>query len=227
MTSFKYLGPSPLGLSWGRPDVTTFLDQTALRVHLAIDGTALDPALTVYEQAAVTWAEDYMKRSIMAREHRWVLADFPRGYHRASAHSMRSLQLPRGQTIRVNNIEYTQNGAVRYMYGPSSSGSPPSEDFQEDLHSESGGTIMPLRSRDWPTVDYDAIAPVVVNFRAGWETAEEVPTPIVHAVMFAIDDMLEVRGTADLAQLASIAANGKTALFRESLIGYYRLIRIY
>lgn len=227
MTIWKQAGEHPLKLTWDEPDVTTFLDQTALRAHLAIDGVALDPALDLWEQAAIDWAEDYMKRSIMAREHRWVLADFPRGYHRSSAHSMRAIQLPRGKTIRVNYIDYTLGGQQLRLFGPSASGSPTSEDFQEDLAGDGGGTIMPLRNRDWPSVDYDAVSPVVISFRAGWETAAAVPAAIKHAVMFAIDDMLENRGVQDLAPVAALAAQGKTLEFRESLLGYHRLIRVY
>jgi hypothetical protein len=226
MTSFTHhIGPNPLTLSWSRPDVTTFLDQTTLRAHLAIDGSALDALLVVYEQAAIDWAEDYMKRSIMAREHLWVLSDFPRLHYRSYGRA--PMQLPRGKTIRINSIDYFNAGVERHLYGPSTSGSPPSEDYQENLSSESGGFIMPARGRDWPSVDCDVISPVTVNFRAGWETADEVPAAIKHAVMFAIDDMLESRGTQDLAALGAIAANGKTSQFRESLLGYYRLIKVY
>lgn len=224
---YHYNGIHPISLSMERPDVTTFLDQTTLRAHLAVDGSALDSTISLYEKAAVDWAENYMHRSIMARGHRWVLRDFPRGYHRDYSHGMRGIHLPRGKTIRVSSVDYSFNGAILQLFGPSASGSPPSEDFQEDLHSDSGGLLMPLRNRDWPSVDFDAVAPVVFNFRAGWETAEEVPPEIVHAVMFAIDDMLEVRGTADLQILQSIAANGRTLAVREALLGYHRLIRVY
>lgn len=223
-----YSGTNPLKLTWDNPETTSFLDQTVLKTHLAVDGSALDFAIEIYEQAAILWAEDYMRRSIMAREHRWVLSDFPRGHHRTSSHSMRSMQLPRGKTIRVNYIQYCRGGQYLNLFGPSASGSPPStSDFQEDLAGDGGGTIMPLRNRDWPSVDYDSVNPVVVSFRAGWETPSEVPAAIKHAVMFAIDDMLEVRGVKDIADLQQLAAVGKTVEFRESLLGYHRLIRIY
>jgi hypothetical protein len=227
MTIANQPGEHPLKITWDQPDVTTFLDRETLRAHLATDGTALDLPIALYEQAAINWAENYMRRSIMAREHRWVLADFPRGYHRGDIRSMRAVNLPRGKTVRVNYIDYTLGGQALRFYGPSSGGSPPSTDFQEDLAGDMGGTIMPLRNRDWPAVDYDAINPVVISFRGGWETVEEVPASIKHAVMFAIDDMLEVRGVKDLTELQSLAAQGRTLEFRESLIGDYRIIRVY
>lgn len=226
-TGAPYSGLNPLKLTWDAPDTTSFLDQTVLRTHLAVDGSDLDFAIEVYEQAAIDWAEDYMKRSIMAREHRWVLSDFPRGHHRASSQSLRAIDLPRGKTIRVNYIQFSRGGQYFNLFGPSASGSPPSEDFQEDLTGDNGGTIMPLRNRDWPSVDYDSVNPVVVSFRAGWELASQVPASIKHAVMFAIDDMLEVRGVKDMADLQSLAAQGKTLEFRESLLGNNRLIRMY
>jgi hypothetical protein len=217
MTNWKQAGESPLRITWDPPDETTFLDEDILNTHLSVDTiNGLDAAIELYEQAAINWAENYMRRSIMAREHRWVLADFPRGYHRSNAYSMRAITLPRGKTLAVNSVKYTLGGQEVTL-----------SSFQQDLAGDMGGTIMPLRNRDWPAVDYDAISPVVISFRAGWESSDDVPAAIKHAVMFAISDMLEVRGVKDLVDLQSLAGQGKTLEFRESLLGDYRIIRVY
>lgn len=227
MTIASQPGENPLRLTWDPPDELTFLEDDLIQTHLSLDEVnGLGSMVELYEQAAINWAENYMRRSIMAREHRWVLADFPRGYHRASVHSLRAIQLPRGKTVRVNSIQYSRGGSTITLTGPSTSPTAGSS-YQEDLHGDMGGVILPLRNRDWPSVDYDVVNPVVINFRAGWEEPDDVPAAIKHAVLVAMSEMLEHRGLQDLASLQTVAAQGKTLEFRESLIGDYRIIRVY
>lgn len=213
---------TPISLSIDVPDrLPIDLGDEELKVHLALDGSAFDNILEkIYIPAAVAWAENYMHRTIMAREHRWVLRGFPLGYE--------EIRLPRGKTIAINDIEYTRGGQTLSIYGPSSGGSPSETiGFQEDLSSDMGGRIRPLRGRCWPSVDYDAIAPVAINFRAGYEEKSQVPPNIRHAILFALDDIMEVRGVTDLATLQSIAANGATAQAREALLSDMRDLRFY
>lgn len=224
----RNLGMNPISLSVDAPSSPLFTAADEdLKKHLALDGDALDSLVfNAYVPAAVAWAEDYMHRTIMARSHRWVLRDFPRQWYHMN--NGQEIVLPRGKTIAVHDIEYSVGGSIRALYGPTSGGSPSEEvGFQEDLNSDSGGVLLPLRGRCWPSVDCDVPAPVVINFRAGYESPEDVPAVIRHAVMFAIDDMLEVRGITDLAVLQNIAATGSTFDARTALLAPYRLIRIY
>lgn len=216
---------NPLSLTIRTPDIATPVDPDILKAHLAVDGSSLDDLLAVYLQAATTWAEGSMHRSIMARSHEWVLKDFPRRCNRLDTEE---IVLPRGLTQSVDSITYTDSGGTsRTMYGPSSGSPTQSVSFQEDLRSDDGGRLRPIRGRCWPSVDCEAVSPVVITFRAGWEDPVDVPAPITHALMFACSDMLEMRGTADLAVLQSIASSGKTFDAREALISQYVVRTVY
>lgn len=187
------------------------VDLGLIKKHCAVDGTEFDALLTSYLFAAIAWAEGAMHRTIFARSHSWVLCEFP-------TTAKQEIRLPRGKTRSVDSIEYIVDGATLTFRGPSS-GSPAGADFQEDLRGDDGGVLMPVRSSVWPSVDFDAPAPVVINFTAGW-LAAEVPGDIVHALLFAVSDAFENRGTADMTQ-------GRNFETRETLISSYRLVRWY
>lgn len=186
------------------------VDLGLIKQHCAVDGMDFDALLTSYLLAAIAWAEGATHRTIFARSHSWVLCEFP-------TTAKQEIRLPRGKTRSVDSIECVVNGATLTFRGPSSN--PVGSDYQEDLRSDEGGVLMPVRSGVWPAVDFDAPAPVVVNFMAGW-VAGEVPSDIIHALLFAVSDAFENRGTADM----TLGRNFET---RETLISSYRLVRWY
>ncbi len=197
------------------------LNQDVLKAHCSIDGDSLDDLLALYERAAIQWAEDEMKRTILARAHSFVISDFPR-----YPNSTQQIVLPRGLCQSVQGIVYVRDGESVSMFGPSA-GSPGGSDYQEDLGDLKGARLLPLQSTCWPSCDLDAIAPVTITYTAGWNTPNDVPANIKHALMFAIADMLEVRGVTDLAALAAIAASGKTFDARSALISKYVINKVY
>jgi len=152
-----------------------------------------------------------MRRTIYAREHTWVLREFP-------PCSPQEIHLPRGKTQSVDAIAYSVGGSVTTLTGPSSS--PEGTGWQEDLRGEDGGVIMPTRGSSWPSTDLDVPSPVVITFTAGW-LADEIPDDIIHALLFAVSDAFDTRGSADLTVF------GKNFDTRESLISRYRLKRWY
>jgi uncharacterized phiE125 gp8 family phage protein len=182
-----------------------------VKTHLAVDDIDSDALIEMYTLAAIRWAETFMRRTIYARSHSWVLKDFPRG------HDQR-IWLPRGKTQSVESIVYTNGGSATTLTGPSS-GSPAGTDFAEDLRGNSGGYVLPLSGQAWPAADCDAASPVVINFTAGWLTGE-IPDDIIHGILFAVSDAFDSRGTADLTQ-------GRNFSTREALISPYRLHRFY
>lgn len=188
------------------------LSLSLARLHCGIDGTDFDELLELYALGAITWAENTMHRTVFARSHTWVLRDFPRD-------ACQEIRLPRGKTVSVESVAYVSGGQTLTLTGPSS-GSPGGTGFQEDLGSDDGGLLKPNRSNAWPSVDVDAVAPVVITFTAGYATAA-VPADITHAMLFAISDMYDTRGSADLTIF------GKNLTTRESLISPYKLHRWY
>jgi hypothetical protein len=185
------------------------IDLDLIREHCAVDGSEFDTLLTAYLGAAITWAEGQMHRTIFPRPHRWVLREFPLG----------EIRLPRGQTISVESIEYYADGSPVTITGPSS-GSPAGTGWREDLRSKSGGVLAPVHNGEWPTADTEAPAPVTINFTAGYPTGE-VPQDITHALLFAVSDMFDTRGSADLTVF------GKNMSTRMALISPYKLVRWY
>ena len=185
------------------------------KLHSRIDSSDEDELLQVYIGAAVSWAEGAMHRTIFQRSHRWVLRDFP-----VCRYS--DIRLPRGKASSVSGIAYVAGGQTVTLRGPSA-GSPAAADYQEDLTSDSGGVLMPPQGGSWPSVDYDAVAPVVVTFTAGWPAAE-VPAELKHAILFAVEDMFDLRGQGDF-EPAMVAASGPRYSVREALISGYRLTR--
>lgn len=192
------------------------VDLDLIKTHAAIDGTDFDALLPVYLFAAIDWAENAMHRSIFARPHRWILRDFPRGQSGIS--TLQGIRLPRGKTQSVEKIDYVSGDQTFTLTGPSSAGSA-GTDYREGLRGDDGGVVTPVSGGCWPSVDSQAPAPVTIHFTAGW-LASEVPSAIIHAILFAVADAFEMRSKADLTDGFRIDA-------REALISAYRLVRFY
>lgn len=187
------------------------LDLTLAKQHVAEDSTDNDVLIETYILASIRWAEGQMRRTIYSRAHTWTLKDFPRG-------TDQTIRLPRGKTQSIDSVQYVAGGSTVTLTGPSS-GSPVGTDYQEELRSDGGGILLPAQGASWPSSDVDAIAPVTINFTAGWLTAN-VPGDIIHALLFAVSDAFENRGTADM----SAGRNFET---RQALISPYKLHRWY
>jgi hypothetical protein len=161
-------------------------DLELLKTDLRISTDDLDAVLmSQYIPDAVQWAEGAMRRSIMAREHRWILAEFPRG-------AFPVIMLPRGKTQSVASIAYVSGGVTTTLRGPSS-GSPVGTDYQEDLRGHRG-RLLPVRGGSWPAVDCDVPSPIVITFRAGWTEAADVPEDIKRGLVARISDSIEIPG---------------------------------
>jgi uncharacterized phiE125 gp8 family phage protein len=187
------------------------VDLAALKQHLRVDVPDDDALIGTYLLAAVSWAEGAMHRTIFSRGHRWVLRDFPQDTYQR-------IRLPRGKTVSVDKIEVDRRDGLLTLRGPSS-GSPAGTDYMEDLRGDDGALVMPQAGASWPSAELDRPAPVTVHFTAGWAQAD-VPQEIVHALMFAVADAYELRGTPDL-------NGGRTLDAREALISGWRLSRWY
>jgi uncharacterized phiE125 gp8 family phage protein len=204
---------NPLRLEVSALDASPFpLDLAAVKQHLAVDDTDSDELIQIYMQAAIRWAEGSMRRTIYARPHLWVLREFPQDRYS-------EIRLPRGKTQSVASIAYSSGGSLVTLTGPSS-GSPAGTGYQEDLTGDDGGVLMPPRGQGWPQADSDVPAPVIINFTAGYLTAE-VPEDIIHGILFAVSDAFELRGTGDFTVF------GRNFETREILISPYRLKRFY
>jgi uncharacterized phiE125 gp8 family phage protein len=200
------------------PDTPGWLiSKDLIALHGRIDASDDDSLLQAYLKAAIGWAENETHRTIFQCEHRWVLREFP-------VWDRMEILLPRGKTQSVSSISHVEGGETVILRGLSS-GSPAGASYQEDLRGDGGGMLMPLRGTSWPTVDCDVPAPVTITFSAGWAT-DEVPAEVVHAILFAVEDLYDIRGTGDF-NAAVLSASGPRFAAREALISGYRLSRWY
>lgn len=184
-----------------------------VKAHIREDSDDFDTIIELYMRAAIEWAEGVMKRTIYARAHAWILGDFPRD-------AVGEIWLPRGKCSAVQSIVYRDAaGTLQTLTGPSS-GSPAGDDWQESLSGDAGGLLYPPLGGVWPAANVYAAAPVQINFTAGWASAE-VPSDIVHALLFAVADMYDTAGSADLTVF------GKNLTTRNSLVSPYILNRWY
>lgn len=159
------------------------IDLDTLKTDLRISSDSLDDVIMgQYLPDAVEWAEGVMRRSIVAREHRWIFTEFPCG-------GDQTIYLPRGKVQSVASIAYSSGGVITTLRGPSS-GSPVGTDYQEDLRGHQG-RIMPNRSESWPSVDIDVPSPIVITFNAGWAAAS-VPADIKRALTARVSESMEL-----------------------------------
>jgi uncharacterized phiE125 gp8 family phage protein len=165
------------------------IDLAALKQHMRVDVADEDALIATYLLAAISWAEGATHRTIFSRGHRWVLRDFPQDIYQR-------IRLPRGKTVSVEKIEVDRRAGLLTLRGLSS-GSPAGTDYMEDLRGDDGGLVMPTAGASWPSAELDRPAPVTVHFTAGW-AQDDVPADIVHALMFAVSDAFDMRGTPDL-----------------------------
>lgn len=183
------------------------IDMFLLKKHMVVDADRDDELTQFYLFAAIQWAESQMDRTIVPRSHRWVLRGFP--------YCDQAIRLPRGKAIKVDSIQYSVNGAILTLRGPTSN--PVGADYLEDLTSDRGGIVMPKYGGSWPSSDYATVpTPVMITFTAGY--IGSVPEEILHAIAFAVSDMYENRATPD--------AQGRNLDLREQLLPQ-RLFRMY
>jgi uncharacterized phiE125 gp8 family phage protein len=184
------------------------LDLALLKQDLRIAHDDLDEVIMQqYIPDAVSWAEGAMRRSIVAREHRWILDSFPCG-------ADQTVYLPRGRVQSLTSIVYSSAGQLITLRGPSS-GSPIGTDYQEDLRGHQG-RVMPNRGGTWPSVDVDVPSPILITFTAGWNV-EDVPADIKRALTASVFGAMELDGLLT-------TKSGFDADFREKLISAWRIL---
>lgn len=201
------IDPLPDGSPW-------LIDEDLIKIHCGIDDDDRDTNLQLYASAGILWFEHATRRTVIRREHRWVLGDFP-------ARGRQSIRLPRGKTLSVAGIAYSVNGSLVTLTGPTSS--PAGTDYQEDIRGDGGAVLMPPRGGSWPGVDCDVPAPVTITFTAGW-AVEDIPSDAMNAILMATADAFDLRSSEDFAKLNE---SGERLGARNALAGFYHLPRIY
>lgn len=197
-----------IAIEWDAP--TSYpLDLRRIKEQLRIDHDELDDLImNQHLPAAFEWAEGETHRSLISREHRWILSQFP-------STGFGTIRLPRGKTQSVSGIDYISNTATVSLAGPSSS--PAGTAWIEDLGSDAGGRLLPAQTEFWPSADENHPTPVKITFHAGY-LAADFPNDLALAIMFYIGDALFMTNAADLPR-------GADPFFKDALVSSYRIHR--
>lgn len=160
------------------------------KTHLRITHDADDDMLRRYINSATRWVEDFTHRKLISQTWDLTLPRFPYG--------TRPIELPFGKIQSVTWIKYYDSGnSLVTLTGPSS-GSPAGTDYQEDFTDDWCGVLAPPINTDWPDAHDERLAPVTVRFVAGYGTnADDIPDPLVTAVLYRMTDLYEFRGAID------------------------------
>lgn len=169
----------------GSPPLGYPVSLSLIKKHLRVDTSRFDDLIDVYLPAAIEWIENATHRTVLQREHLWILRDFPR--------DETAIRLPRGKTVSVASIVYTDGDEQTTLTGPTSQVA--GTDYQEDLRGDDGGILTPPSGQSWPSVDCDAPAPVVITFTAG---PAETAADLKRAILFLIADHITMPGSADM-----------------------------
>lgn len=165
------------------------------KAHLKVDHTAEDAQITQWVIEARQWCENFTRRALISQGITMILEAFPES---TDANPYARLVLPRGRTVSVGLITYIDSdGISQQLTGPTSS--PLGTDWQEDLFGDGGGILQPPVDGEWPDVQTGALAPIVIDYTAGYGSAgSNVPGDLLSAIKFRLADLYQVRGQADL-----------------------------
>ena len=155
------------------PEVTSVpaerpLTASDVRAHFRLLETAEDGLLELYIDAAVTYAETWLRRSFVSRQYRFHLPGFHDHDEAAINPCLKNgeIWLPRPPLISVE--------AVKYYDEDGDDQTVDSADYQTDTVSEPG-RIKPAVDASWPGVQTSKYSAVRVEYTAGYANAAAVP----------------------------------------------------
>lgn len=174
-----------------------------LKLHLRIDGAALDGIIKSYAQAAVS---EFEKQSGM------VLTDSTWEMQFSVWPTSRELRLEVRPLSSVLSVKYwTADGSERVL----------SEESYEVDAAESA--IKLKRSTSWPSEPLRVAAPIIVGFTAGFSDPDLVPADIQTALWFRVQGMaLGVKASAST--IHALETNRLQAVF-DSAVARYMVYR--
>ncbi len=152
-----------------KADITSYpLDMSVLKMDLRLMHDDLDLVLVnQYIPGAFEWAESFLKRSLVQREHVLTLSDWPPA----------AIEIPGGSVTAIASIEYEADGTQTLT------------DYQS-FFGVDASYIAPDVGDSWPALD-DVLTPVTVTYTAGYVT---VPAAIRRGLTAYIYGAMELDG---------------------------------
>lgn len=155
----------------------------AMKLHLRVDGTAEDDAITAYMKAARIFCEDYTGRAFINQTWRLKIDDFPslvKNQHYYDAF----IELPRAPLSSVTSITYIDaDGNVQTLS---------TDIYDVDTDSYVGGVYLAY-GQSYPATRNQRHA-VTVTYVAGYgASASDVPALFIHAIKLLTGHFYEQR----------------------------------
>lgn len=147
------------------------------RDHAKLDGSESDALLTMYLKAARRSIEHRLLRSIMSQQHAITLDGFPDAIE---------LQYPALSGDLITSID-----SLKYYDASGTLITASSAIYSLDPYT-TPGYVVPSVGTVWPDTQ-ERINAVEVVYTAGFEDPDDVPEPIVHAILLRAAAAVEVR----------------------------------
>ncbi|MDP2335926.1 MAG: phage head-tail connector protein [Bacteroidota bacterium] len=151
-------------------------------LRLPLSYTAEDGMLNIYLNAAAKVAEDRTNRQLLESTWTFKCDRFPEKF-----------VINKTPLIAVDSIKYTDGTGLEQTLNASQYiVNAQAEPFE----------ITPAYGLSWPTTRLQANA-VAVTFRAGYISAEEIPSNIIAGMLLIVDDLFKNRGSIVIGRLVS------------------------
>lgn len=191
------------------------IELTEAKQHLRVEHDDEDTLIERYVAAARMWAEDYTRRALISQSWRQVLEDFPSGNG--------EIRTMKGRMISVERIQYQDSaGDTQQLHAPADSPIV-TGNVQIIASNEHYGRIRPSFGLTWPSTR-DEMASVQIEFTTGFGTTpEDMPPPLLQALLYRVTDFYEFRGTIDLKSNAGVMSSGTWTPVAEALLNPFIL----
>lgn len=147
-----------------------------VKAHLRIDGTDEDTFLTALIKATREHCESPgLNRALITQTWELWLDSWPKKDY---------IPIPRPPLQAINSVKYYGADDTEYTFDP--------VNYFVDTKSEPGRVALEY-NKSWPSVTLRPTNGIVINFDAGYGTADDVPQIIKHAMLLLIGHWYENR----------------------------------
>jgi len=204
-TGIKSLNPQHKKITDSAIEPLTLSD---IKLHLRVDGTTEDTAISAYQKAARLFCEDYTGRAFINQTWQLKIDDFPSAWQSCDG----IVELPRAPLSSVTSVVYLDNEGV-------------SQTLSTDIYAvdtdSTVGNIHLKYNQSYPSVrdDYHG---VTITYVAGYgANAASVPEPLIQAIKLLTGHFYEQR------EPISFANNMyEVPLTVNALLDMYRLFNV-
>ena len=145
------------------------------------DDNYIDSLIKVVREST----EQYLRRKLITQTWKLYLDGWPEGD---------SIILPYGKVqSNVTHVKYTDTASSQSTWD--------TDEYNTDTDSDPGRVVLEY-GYSWPTTTLHPQNPIEIQFVCGYgDNSDDVPTPIIHAMLIRISDLYENRESFVLGQI--------------------------